>query len=181
MVRGPLGVEDAHLVREPLDDASVVLLAEIGFQPLDEGVSDLIDRIELLAHVGIAGAELSARLEQRVPRAVGTGENARRRLPDVADAERVEKTLERNLAARLDGAEEIADRGLAVAVLRLELDFLVASLQRENIGGLPHPALLVEKLDLLLTEPVDVERAARDEMLQMLDRLIRARELAGAA
>ena len=41
-------------------------------------------------------------------------------------------------------------------------------------------SLLVEQLDLLVAEPVDVEGAARHEVLEMLDGLIRAGELAGA-
>ena len=40
--------------------------------------------------------------------------------------------------------------------------------------------VFVEQLDLLVAKPVDVEGAARDEMLEMLDRLIGAGELAGA-
>src|SRR5262249_28150810 len=181
MPRRPLGVEDAHLLGQPLDDSAVVLLAEIGLEPLDHGVADLIDRIEFLAHVGVAGDESFASFEEGAPGAVGSREHARRGLADVADAERVEEALERDIAPCLDRAEQISHRGLAVAFLLLEPDFLVALLQRENIGRLPHPALLVEELDLLLAETVDIERAARHEMLEMLDRLMRPGELPTAA
>src|SRR5262249_41900297 len=61
MPRRALGVEDSHFAGQALDDAPVVLLAEIGLQALDDGVADLIDRIELLTHVRIAGDELLAR------------------------------------------------------------------------------------------------------------------------
>src|SRR5438105_3206475 len=99
----------------------------------------------------------------------------------MAHAERIDETLQRDLAARVDRVEEIADRGLAVALDLLELELRVAGGQREDIGGLLHPALLKEKRDLLLAETVDVEGAARGEQLEMLDLLIGAGELAGAA
>src|SRR5207245_5937861 len=50
-----------------------------------------------------------------------------------------------------------------------------------NVARLLTPAPLEEQHDLLLPEPLDVERAAGDEMLQMLDLLERAGELADAA
>src|SRR5262245_63134166 len=63
----------------------------------------------------------------------------------------------------------------------LELDLRVFLLELENVGRLLDPALLEEQRDLLLAQPLDVEGAAGDEMLQMLDLLVRAGELAGAA
>src|SRR6266852_4485379 len=61
------------------------------------------------------------------------------------------------------------------------MDFFVARLQRENIGRLLDPSLLIEKLDLLLAQPLNVEGAAGHEVLEMLDGLIRAGEFAAAA
>ncbi len=58
--------------------------------------------------------------------------------------------------------------------------FLIALLEREDIGRLLDPALLVEKLDLLFAQPVDIEGAARHEMAQMLDLLEGTGKLAGA-
>ena len=43
--------------------------------------------------------------------------------------------------------------------------FSLRSSQREDVGRLVDPALLVEQLDLLLAQAVDVEGAARHEML----------------
>src|SRR6202012_33163 len=57
----------------------------------------------------------------------------------------------------------------------------VARLEREDVGRLLDPAALEEHLDLLVAEPLDVEGAARGEVLQVLDALERARELARAA
>ena len=99
----------------------------------------------------------------------------------MAHAERIDETLERDFAPRFDGVEQIADRQFAEALLLLQLDFRVARLEREDVARLLDPALLEEQLDLLLAQPLDVERAARDEMLQVLDLLVRAGELAGAA
>ncbi len=48
-------------------------------------------------------------------------------------------------------------------------------------AGSFEPALLIEELDLFFAEPVDVEGAAGDEMLEVLDGLIGAGEFAAAA
>src|SRR5581483_2719069 len=108
-------------------------------------------------------------------------ERERRGIAHMPDAERVDEAVERDLTAIADRCEQIAHRGLAEAFFVLELDLLVARFQGENLRGLLHPALLEEELDLLLAEPVDVEGAARDEELQVLDLLERAGEFAGAA
>src|SRR4051794_35383951 len=98
----------------------------------------------------------------------------------MADAERIDEALKRDLAPRLDRGEQIAHRGLAVAFDLLQLD-VHASGQTENIGRLLDPTLLEEKFDLLLAKAFDVKGAARDEQFEMLDPLIRTSELAGAA
>ena len=95
------------------------------------------------------------------------------------------KSIERNLAARLDGLEQVLDRLGAVALLLRQPLVLgqarVALLQREDVGRLHDAALVVEGLDLLLAEPLDVEGVAPHEMLQALLGLRRADEPAGAA
>src|ERR1700756_280625 len=96
-------------------------------------------------------------------------------------AERIDEPLQRNPPPRLDRIEEVAHRGLAIALDLLELELGVALLQREDVSRLLHPALLVEELDLLLAEAVDVEGPARHEQQKMLDLLIGTGELAGAA
>src|SRR5262249_42978274 len=116
------------------------------------------------------------------PRAVAACERARRGVADMANAERIDEAFERNVTPAADRTEEIAHRGLAVALDFLQRELLpVTRLQRENIRGLLDPAFLEEIVDLLRAEPIDVERAARDEQLQMLGLLERTRELAGAA
>src|SRR5207244_7332945 len=72
-------------------------------------------------------------------------------------------------------------RELAETLLLLELDLGVARFELENVGGLLDPALLEKELDLLLAQTLDVETAAGDEVLEVLDLLIRPGELAGAA
>src|ERR1700710_2417582 len=98
----------------------------------------------------------------------------------MADAERIDEKLQRNIAPRLDRAVEIADRDFTVALDLLEIDPLVALLEREDVGRLPDPFVFVEQLDLLLAEPFDVEGAARHEMPQVFLALKRAGEFAGA-
>ena len=59
--------------------------------------------------------------------------------------------------------------------------FPIALAQRENIGRLLDPPLLVEKGDLLFAETVDIESAARYEVFKVAERLIWAGEFSGAA
>jgi hypothetical protein len=51
----------------------------------------------------------------------------------------------------------------------------------KDVGRLLDPAPRIEELDLLLAEPVDIERAPRGEMLEVLRRLVRASQLPAAA
>src|SRR3954470_4154061 len=99
----------------------------------------------------------------------------------MAHAERVDKALQRDLPTALDRAEQIAHRGRAVTLDVLEFEFCVALFQRENVGRLLHETFVEEVLELLLAKAVDVEGAPRHEQFQMLDLLVGAGELAGAA
>src|SRR5213079_2950064 len=91
-----------------------------------------------------------------LPRAVAARQRQRRGLADMAHAERIDKTLERNPPPPPDRLEQIAHRGLAVAFDLLQPEFRIARLQREDIGRLFHPAVLEEELDLLFAEAIDV-------------------------
>src|SRR5712691_5882850 len=97
----------------------------------------------------------------------------------MAHAERVDEPFERDVAPRLDRAEQVAHRQFAETFDLLQLDFRVARFEREDVGRLLDPTLLEEQFDLLLAEPLYIEGAARDEMLEVLDLLIRTGELAG--
>src|SRR5437867_611003 len=99
----------------------------------------------------------------------------------MAHAQRINEPVERNLAPRSDGREQIAHRCFAEALDLLKLDLRVARFEREDIGRLLDPFLLEEQLDLLFAEPVYIEGAAGDKMLEVLDLLIRTGELAAAA
>src|SRR5213079_3570636 len=98
----------------------------------------------------------------------------------MAHAERIDEPLQRNASAALDRGKEIAHRRFAVALDLLQLQFGVALLQREDVGGLLHPTLVEEVLKLLFAEPVDVEGAARHEQFQMFGLLERTGELTRA-
>src|SRR5215831_17778714 len=96
-------------------------------------------------------------------------------------AERVDEPLERDFTPRSDRVEQVADRNFAETFMLLQLDLRIALLKREDVGRLLYPALLKEQRDLLFPQPVDIERAAGDEMLQMLNFLRRTGKLASAA
>ena len=98
-------------------------------------------------------------------------------LADMANAERIEETVERDRAARVDGVEEVARRSLAEAfpLAQRRAALPVALLKRENVGRRADQALGKEELDQLFAQPLDVEGVARDEMLEALDRLRRHR------
>ena len=155
-------------------------LAEIIVQALDHRVADLIERVHFLLGLGVVLGKLEASCVKCVPAAVAARKRHRRGLADMANAERINKALQRNVAPRLDGVEQIAHRDFAEAFDVLKMDFLVALLQRENVGRFPDPFLFVKQLDLLFAEPVDIEGATGDEVLEMPDRLIRTGKFAGA-
>ena len=100
-------------------------------------------------------------------------------LADVADAEREDQPVEGDVPALGDGAEEVAGGLLAPAVAGAEVG-PVAGLEGEDVGGLADPALGEEGLRGLRAEALDVEGAAADEVLELLHRLRRADQAAGA-
>ena len=57
----------------------------------------------------------------------------------------------------------------------------VLDLQAEDVGRRAHQLVFPERLHVFLAHALDVERVARHEMAQALDRLRRADEPAGAA
>ena len=78
-------------------------------------------------------------------------EQFRRRFTDMGYAERQDETVERHLAPRIDGIEQVSGRNLAMplALGKLLRCPRIAGLQREDVGGLLDPLLFVEQLDLL--------------------------------
>src|SRR5205814_10300909 len=102
-------------------------------------------------------------------------------LTPMRHAQLIDEAPQRNLAPGPDRFEQIADRQFAKTFLLPEPDVLIARLEGKNVGRLLYPAALEEQHDLLLAQPLDVERAPGNEMLQMLDFLERAGELAAAA
>src|SRR5262249_50552993 len=112
---------------------------------------------------------------------VAARERARGGLACVTHAGRVDEPLERDFASRSDRVEQVAHRNFAETFMLLQLDLRIALLEREDVGRLFYPALLKEQRDLLFPQPVDIERAAGNEMLKMLNFLRRTGELASAA
>src|SRR5262249_57179377 len=87
---------------------------------------------------------------------------------------RIDEALERDLAPGPDRVEQVAHRQFAKTFLLLEPDLRIARLEGENVRRLLDPAALEKELDLLLAQPLDVEGAAGNGMLPMLDLLERA-------
>src|SRR5262249_49715384 len=137
-----LGVDDLDLLGQPLDDAAIVALTEIVLDALDHGVADLVERVHLGYRLLVVPGDLEAGVVEGVPGAVAARQRQRRGLADMAHAERIDETLQRYSAPALDGAEQIAHRGRAVALDVLELEPGIALLQREDVGGLLHKALV---------------------------------------
>ena len=85
----------------------------------------------------------------------------RRRLPDLRDAERVDKAVERDAAALVDRGDQLVGADLAPALaLRDDL-----GIEPEDVAGAADQPVFPERGDVLLAEPLDVEAVARDEML----------------
>src|SRR5205823_9497418 len=133
------------------------------------GVADLVQVVHLGPRLGIAPGDLDTRIVERPPRSIAARERARGRLAHMPHTQCIDEALERDLAPRPDRVEQVADRQFAKTFLLLEPDLRVARLERKNVGRLLYPAALEEQHDLFLAQPLDVERAPGNEMLQMLD------------
>ncbi len=143
-----------------------------------------LDRVQILIGFGLlALGRALERRAQRLDRAKVARQQPRIGLADVADAERIDQPVERNLAPRVDGVEQVAHRDFAIAFAVGELlrGARVARLEREDVGRLHDQPVIEERLHLLLAEPLDVEGGARHEVAQPLDLLRRADQPAGAA
>src|SRR2546429_673149 len=84
-------------------------------------------------------------------------------LADMPDSERINKTVERQRAARLDRVEKIPHRKLAKAFPLFQIDQAapLAIRKRENIGGCLNQAIAEKLLNPLVAEALDIERIAR--------------------
>src|SRR5690606_27132339 len=117
----------------------------------------------------------------------GAGETLRVDLAHMADTKGIEEPAQRNGTARVDGLIELAHRygTEAIDLLQLAQRFLLALLQREDIGRRADRqrriVYIEEELDLLFAQALDVEGVARDEVADAFDRLCRAYETARAA
>src|SRR6185437_203808 len=144
-----LGVEDGHFLDQALDNAAVVTFAEIGCDGGDDRIADLIERIHLGDGSLVAFDDLQTGIVERLPRAVAARQRESCRFTNLTDAEGENKAFKRNLAALLDGIEQVLYRSLAVALL-LQQFLLVLSLKLKDIGRFSDPFFLEEQFDLLL-------------------------------
>src|SRR5262249_11125416 len=139
-----------------------------------------IERFDLF--VGLAGSRFECGLDcdsERVPSFVSARQHASRGFADVANAERIDEARQLDLAPRFNRTKEVVD---ALVSITLALDQFVAMLVKsKDVRRLSDPAEFEKLFDLLEAEPLDVHRAARHEMAEVLDLLERAGEFAGAA
>ena len=139
------------------------LLVLLEREELEHGLGDLVaDAVD--------GQQLGVgRSAQTLERAEVRGEVLRRGLPDVADADAVEKARQRRLAARVDLLQQVLRAALAPAV-ELEQLLLFAA-QGEDVLDRVDQLRLDELLDLLGAEALDVERTAAGEVHDAPDQL----------
>ena len=174
-------------VREQIvDDFDVVRLLEEIDQRIDDGLADALDVVD----VAIGLAVLAAR-RRRLRRRRGRPPRSRRPWRDPWPSSRRCggcRARRGSAQGRCCGARRwprTASRSTCLpkplrSSSAREVD-AVARLQREDVGRRADQLLVVERLDLLLAQPLDVEGEPRHEMLQALLRLRRADEPAGAA
>ncbi len=93
----------------------IVRLGEEGDQVGGDRRADAVDVDQLAPGVGVRIGGRAHRILPAGERAVVPGQQARRRLADLADAERVDEPVERDGAPRLDRRQQVVDRLLAPA------------------------------------------------------------------
>src|SRR3954462_9804902 len=99
------------MLRQPLDNAAVMAFAEIGLYRRDHRLADLVQRIHLRDGFGIVVGHLERGLVKGLPGAVAARQRQRGGLADMADAERIDETIQRYVAAAANRGEQVADRG----------------------------------------------------------------------
>src|ERR1700678_1014928 len=91
-------------------------------------------------------------------------ERERGRLADVADAERIQEARQSRALGGLHGHVNLLRRFFTHALERLEL----RGFELEQIGGGLDPIAIHQLLDQLVAETLDIERAPRCEVLDLL-------------
>src|SRR5215472_360117 len=105
-----------------------------------------------------------------------SGDQPRRRLADLRDAERINKAIERDPATLVDRRDELFRADLAPSFAPGD----DGGIEAEDVAGPTDQPVFPERLEMPGAEPLDIETVAGDEMLEPLDRLRRANEPAGA-
>src|SRR5215212_1325159 len=106
-------------------------LAKIGFDARDHSVAYLIQCIHVSDSLLVTVSNLEAGVVKRLPGTVAAGQRQRGGLAHLPHPERENEPLERNPPSLLDGAEQIAHRGLPVAFMLFELDVGVSRGKRK--------------------------------------------------
>jgi hypothetical protein len=148
------------------DHRAIVRLGEKTRDARGDDRSNVVD----LEQRGFVGGD------QRVERAEVQREVARRRLPDLADAQREDEAGERRLLALFDGVDHVG-RGLVGHPLEARQP---GGFELVDVGRRVHDAAVDDLVDQLFAEAFDIHRAASGEMQQRLLALRRTEQAARA-
>ena len=162
-------VLDNDLAGQFVKHGSVVGFAEERHEVSGDRRADAIDADQFRMRVAgfiSGGVHLVAQARER---AVVPGQQPCRRLADLTNAERIDKTLEHDGAALVDGSHQLLHRLFAPTVALF--DFVGVLFQTEKIGGAPDHPLRPELFNVLCAKPFNVEGVARHEMLEPFNRL----------
>src|SRR6185437_4762341 len=192
---------DGDFFQQAVEQLAIVRFLEEFVDRLGHNLSDAADMGELFH-----GILAPHRLDERVDIEEVAGQKPGVGFADVADAECIDETVKPDLAARVDGSDEVFDE-LALAflfLLRLGdgfLAFLGAAFRAlfgalfgqhlaelcglfcklEDVGRFFQHSGLMQRFDVGAAETFDVERIAADEMFEALHNLRRTDEAASAA
>ena len=144
------------------DHIPIVLLVEEIDEVGADRRTDPGDRRKILIGSAFRILRRHHRLAPGLEGQIVAGEQLRRLLADLWNAECKDEAFERDLTSRLDRTQQIVDREFAPAFALQQQIALV--FQPEEIGWRSDEAIGEERLDMLAAEPVDIERHARHEV-----------------
>ena len=166
-----LHCHDAHLLQKSVERLLIVFFEEEIGSGLGDDIADSVNVVDLLARLA-SRRGMPGRLAKSLKRLERARQSDRIGFADMADAERENETIQRDLPPSLDGGKKLLGRELSKTfeILDFRQAGAVAFLQRENIGGRLDQPLLIEKGDLPVSEPFDIEGVARAKMAQLFHR-----------
>src|SRR5262249_34883376 len=146
-------VGNIHFLEEIVEEVEIVLLAEETDDILGHVLPDAVDVGELAPGVALPVACRQHALTPACEATIVARQQLRRLLSHLADAERIDEAIERDLAARFDGVAELA-RALLTPALALADN---GGIEAEDVGGRLDELVFPEIGDVLGAEAFDIE------------------------